>query len=54
MGAAAGGEPFGKARIPLDEEGRVVISEDALGGDDELAWLVANLLEEDGWDYVET
>jgi len=54
QGITAGGEPFGKARIPLDEEGRVVISEDALGGDDELAWLVANLLEEDGWDYVET
>ena len=54
QGITADGRPFGKARIPLDEEGQVVISEDTFGDDAELAWLVSHLLEEEDWDYVST
>lgn len=54
QGVTVDGTPFGKSRIPLDDDGRVVISRDVFGDDAELAWLVANLLEAEGWEYVET
>lgn len=53
QGVTEGGTPFSKAGIPLDEEGRVVISADTFGDDAELAWRVAHLLEAEGWEYVE-
>lgn len=53
QGVTEDGEPFSKARIPTDEEGRAVISEETFGDDAELAWLVANLLEKEGFEYVE-
>ena len=53
QGVTEDGRPFSKARIPTDEEGRVVISAETFGEDAELAWLVANLLEEEGFEYVE-
>ena len=53
QGVTEDGTPFSKAGIPLDDEGRVVISEEAFGDDAELAWRVAHLLEEEGWEYVE-
>lgn len=53
QGVTEDGSSFSKARIPMDENGRVVISEETFGDDAELAWLVANLLEAEGWEYVE-
>jgi hypothetical protein len=53
QGVTADGSPFSKARVPVDEDGRVVISAETFGEDAELAWLVANLLDEAGWEYVE-
>ena len=53
QGVTEDGSPFSKARIPVDQDDRVVISEETFGDDAELAWLVANLLEEEGWEYVE-
>ena len=53
QGVTADGSPFSKARIPLDDQGQVVISEESFGDDDELAFLVAHLLDAEGWDYVE-
>lgn len=53
QGVTEDGDPFSKARIPMDEEGRVVISEETFGDDAELAWLVANILESEGFEYVE-
>lgn len=53
QGVTEDGEPFSKARIPLDEDGRVVISAETFGEDAELAWRVANLLEAEGYEYVE-
>jgi hypothetical protein len=53
QGVTEDGAPFSKARIPTDEEGRVVISEETFGEDAELAWLVVNLLEAEGFEYVE-
>jgi hypothetical protein len=52
QGVTEDGSPFSKARIPVDDE-RVIISEKTFGDDAEFAWLVANLLEEEGWEYVE-
>ncbi len=53
QGVTEDGAPFSKARIPTDDEGRVVISAETFGDDAELAWLVANLLEKEGFEYVE-
>ncbi|MFB6176561.1 MAG: hypothetical protein ABEI99_05360 [Halobaculum sp.] len=53
QGVTEDGSPFSKARIPVDEDDRVVISAETFGDDTELAWLVANLLEEEGWEYVD-
>ena len=53
QGVTADGTPFSKARIPLDDDDRVIISQESFGDDSELAWLVANLLETEGWEYVE-
>lgn len=53
QGVTEDGTPFSKAGVPLNEEGRVVISEDSFGDDAELAWRVATLLEAEGWEYVE-
>lgn len=53
QGVTSDGKLFSKARIPLDDDGRVVISEDSFGDDTELAWLVAHLLEAENWEYVE-
>ena len=53
QGVTEDGDPFSKARIPTDEEGRVVISGETFGEDAELAWLVASLLESEGFEYVE-
>lgn len=54
QGVTSSGRVFSKARIPLDDQGRAVLSEDVFGSDTELAWLVANLLDEEGWEYVES
>lgn len=53
QGITEEGAPFSKARIPMDDEGRVVISAETFGDDAELAWLVANLLEAEGFEYAE-
>lgn len=53
QGVTEDGDPFSKARIPTDEAGRVIISGETFGDDAELAWLVANLLESEGFEYVE-
>ena len=53
QGVIEDGTPVSMARIPVDESDRAVISEETFGDDAELAWLVANLLEEEGWEYVE-
>lgn len=53
QGVTEDGTPFSRARIPLDENERAVISEETFGDDAELAWLVSHLLEEEGWEYVE-
>lgn len=53
QGVTEDGKPFSKARIPTDDEGRVVVSTETFGDDAGLAWLVVNLLEAEGFDYVE-
>jgi hypothetical protein len=53
QGVTADGKPFSKARLPLNDQDQVVISEGSFGDDSERAWLVANLLEAEGWEYVE-
>lgn len=53
QGVMEDGTPFSKAGIPLDGEGRAVISAETFGDDAELARRVAHLLERDGWEYVE-
>ena len=52
QGVTEDGTPFSKARIPLDDDGRVILSAETFGDDAELAWLVANLLETEGFDYT--
>jgi hypothetical protein len=52
QGVTEDGDPFSKARVPTDDEGRVIISEETFGDDAELAWLVAGLLEAEGFEYV--
>ena len=52
QGVTEDGSPFSKARVPMDEDGRVVISSETFGDDAELAWLVANLLEAEGFEYA--
>lgn len=53
QGVTEDGKPFSKARIPTDDEGRVVVSTETFGDDAGLAWLVVNLLEAEGFDYAE-
>jgi hypothetical protein len=53
QGVTEDGTPVGMARIPVDEDGRAVISKETFGDDAERAWLIANVLEEEGWEYVE-
>jgi hypothetical protein len=52
QGVTEDGAPFSKARIPMNEDGLVVISAETFGDDAELAWLVANLLEAEGFEYA--
>lgn len=53
QGVTENGSPFSMARVPLNENGDVIISEETFGRDAELAWLIANLVEEAGWKCVE-
>ena len=53
QGVTEDGRPFSKARIPVDDEGRAISSEETFGDDADLARLVVTLLEEEGWEYVE-
>lgn len=53
QGVTEDGGPFSMARVPVNEDDCVVISAETFGDDAELAWLVANLLDEEGWEYVE-
>lgn len=53
QGVTEDDDPFSKARIPTDEEGRVIIPEETFDDDAELAWLVANLLAAEGVEYVD-
>lgn len=53
QGVTEDGRSFSRARIPLDDDGRVVISEETFGDDGEVAWLVTQLLDAEGWEYVE-
>ncbi|MFB6165034.1 MAG: hypothetical protein ABEJ31_07735 [Haloarculaceae archaeon] len=53
QGVTEDGKPVTKARLPLDEDGRAVISRDSFGDDAERARLVAAILEAEGWEYVE-
>lgn len=52
QGVTEDGTPVSMARIPVGDD-RVVISEETFGDDAERAWLIANVLEEEGWEYVE-
>lgn len=53
QGITEDGRPFSKTGIPLDDDQRVIISGETFGDDAELALLVAHLLKEEGWEYVE-
>lgn len=53
QGVTEDGVPVSRARIPVDEDDRVIISEETFDDDAEQAWLIANILEKEGWEYVE-
>ena len=53
QGVTEDGNPFSMARIPVDEDDRVIISEEVFGNNTNLAWLVSNLISQNGWEYVE-